>query len=533
MSSTHDQAIEALDVKLTALLTSVVTGIEQSYKSPTLLSMTKEGPNQTSTSFDNGDENFDGWLSININNPRAFSFDLQQLKEIRDNVRALCSNDIYHNIIKHYQNHMVGDGLVYEITKKDTGADPKDVAKEDVDPLVETMITNWEEFEVANDFNNRLLNIVERAMRDGESPLRVFDTEDGVKLRFLECSLINPTGMTQADLSDNKAYSFYAQQYGVRTKKDDIETILGYYLNGASDTDQQAKSEFIKAESVLFIKRNTDYEFPRGLPDFWPILKNIRRVEKITQNTSVLIQIQSAIALIRKHKGGTQPKVARFVAGTSDGINRVDNTTGRAVTARKFRQGMILDTNENIDYELPSVGVKPEGFIAGATQDLTKIASRFVLPISWLLAAEPTEPLSPGSPTVQNFRTQQAWLYAYVEKLFWLVQEKKKIDVKSARLLYELTIEGPLLAVGKLIDQARVVQILQQCAAISPQSISRMFGRKYNVERANTIRHRKSLQPGEVAPGDLGNTEPGKNNGTDAKGKGTKADNATGGDTVH
>lgn len=490
----------------------------------------KEASGNTITAkIQDGEENFDKWLPLHGNINRPYSFNLVQLQDIRRESRSVCiGNDIAQNVVKHYQNHIVGDGLIYELIKKDDGTDPKIAAQAKPKPIVKTLIANWEKFEIANSFNARLTNIVERGLRDGEVPIRFFEGAAGKapKMRFVDPLFIDP-GVNR---SPNSQYSEYEQMYGVKTSPSDIEDIIGYWYNATLDTAQTQEPKLISADSMLFIKRNTDYEFPRGIPDFWSILTQIRRIEKIVTNTSVLVQIQSAIALIRKHKNQTQARVERFVNGQSDGQSRTDTTTGRSITARKMRAGMIIDAPEGTEYDMPAAKISTKNFIDAAIQDLGKIAARFVLPLEWLLAKEPSAPLSPGSPVVKNFITEQGILYSHVANIFWRVQAMMGIpDVDTIREQYELIISGPRLAVGKAIDEARVAQILQQTGAISPQTISAMFGVKYAVERANTIRHRNSLQDGEVAPGDLGNTNPGQNSGIASKKNGTKADNAPGG----
>lgn len=493
----------------------------------------KEAGHQTITEkIQDGEENFDGWMPITARIDRPYTFNLIQLQRIRQETRSVCiCNDIAQNIVKHYQNHIVGDGLIYELIKKDDGTDPKKAAVALPDEIVKKMIANWEKFETKNKFNSRLLNIVERMMRDGECPIRFFagdNIDPTPKLRFVDPLFIDPGVSTDGATG----FDEYARTYGVKTSAGDIEDVLGYWFNANLDRAQKGESKLIPAESMLFMKRNTDFEFPRGLPDFWSILTNIRRVEKITTNTSVLVQIQSAIALIRKHKNSTQANVQRFINNQSDGRNRTDASTGKSITARKMRPGMIIDAPEGTEYDMPAAKISTKNFIDAAVQDLAKIAARFVLPLEWLLAKEPTAPLSPGSPVVKNFMTEQGILYKDIVEIFWRVQAMMGIpNVDKLKETYELVISGPRLAVGKAVDEARVVQILQQCGSLSPQTISSMFGVKYAIERANTIRHRNSLQDGEVAPGDLGNTNPGQNNGTNSKAKGTKADNAPGGNT--
>jgi len=62
------------------------------------------------------------------------------------------------------------------------------------------------------------------------------------------------------------------------------------------------------AGAILSIAFNKPYPIVdgnvrRGLPLFLPVEKNLRRAEKLLRNMSAVAAIQSAIALIRKHRG--------------------------------------------------------------------------------------------------------------------------------------------------------------------------------------------------------------------------------------
>ena len=70
-----------------------------------------------------------------------------------------------------------------------------------------------------------------------------------------------------------------------------------------------------------------------------------------------------------------------------------------------------------------------------------------------------------------------------------------------------------------------------QLGATSPQEVAAKIGNRYVISRSNVLKHRQTLQPGEVAPGDLGNTNPAQNDGTSKAGGGTKQGGGTGGNT--
>ena len=67
--------------------------------------------------------------------------------------------------------------------------------------------------------------------------------------------------------------------------------MLGYWIDG----------QLVDAAEIQHRKANVDANVKRGLPLFFPVRKNLRRAEKLLRNMSVVAEIQSAIAVIRKH----------------------------------------------------------------------------------------------------------------------------------------------------------------------------------------------------------------------------------------
>ena len=63
--------------------------------------------------------------------------------------------------------------------------------------------------------------------------------------------------------------------------------------------------QWVDAADVQLCRANVDANVKRGLPLFYPVRKNLRRAEKALRNMSVA-EIQSAIAIIRKHAAGTK-----------------------------------------------------------------------------------------------------------------------------------------------------------------------------------------------------------------------------------
>src|SRR5205085_12631406 len=95
---------------------------------------------------------------------------------------------------------------------------------------------------------------------------------------------------------------------GILTDREDVETVLAFCVDG----------QWIDAGEIQHRKANVDGNVRRGLPLFFPVRKNLRRAEKLLRNMSVVAEIQSAIALVRRHQGATRTAVQQFVAGQAD-----------------------------------------------------------------------------------------------------------------------------------------------------------------------------------------------------------------------
>lgn len=467
----------------------------------------------------NGDENFDGWLPIFANMRYFYQYTLQQLWMIRNASRdAVVSTSIGQNIQRHFVNNIIGDGLTYEIDKFDNLNDPVKLAAslKNPDPIAIELRDTWAEFIELNSFEARLPNSIERSMRDGECFWRLFPQgRDIPTLRFVDPYFITSTGTFQ---------------WGIIHEPNDIETVTGYnyntygltYENQPSSKPADSKDKTIPVEEMVFIKRNTDFESPRGLPDYWCVLGDIRGVEKTRLNTRVQVQIQSSIAMVREFTTSTQQQVDALVNNNSDATQRRASQSlesGRSVAAKKFMPGTIVNGSKDVKHTFPSQNTDPSKFTAVAHDDLSSIASRFLLPVSWLLAADVTE-MNAGAPTVRNFMSEQRFYYFHIIELFWKMQALRGFDM-SKKKDYAIVITGPRLAFGKILDELRADQILIQMGCASSETISAKHGLNFVRERARTMEFASNLLPNEVMPGTLGNTNP-NNDGVSTSENGKK-----------
>ena len=108
--------------------------------------------------------------------------------------------------------------------------------------------------------------------------------------------------------------------------------------------------------------------------------KNLRRAEKLLRNMSVVAEIQSAIAMIRKHAAATPPALEQFVArpGRPE-RHQPGHAAGPAISAA------TPPARSSTRWPAPTTSFPPPGIDAGRyvtvlQAELRAIASRLVMP---------------------------------------------------------------------------------------------------------------------------------------------------------
>ncbi len=107
--------------------------------------------------------------------------------------------------------------------------------------------------------------------------------------------------------------------------------------------------------------------------------KNLRRAEKLLRNMSAVAEIQSAIALIRKHQADQRrgPGPVRRRPG-----RRHRRQPGHRPDRhfRRYAPGTILDAMAGTDYEFPAAAIDAARYVAVLQAELRAIAARLVMP---------------------------------------------------------------------------------------------------------------------------------------------------------
>ncbi len=382
--------------------------------------------------------------------------DEQQLAAIRDQCRGLAvSNEFAINGHENRISYIVGSGHVYRAA----------AAKgQDAEPLAQEVQAVIDEFVRINRWHQRQQEIVRRKDRDGECFVRLFVVGDGTtRIRFVEPAQVAAPSDRLSDPSS---------RFGVQTDPADVETVLGYWIDG----------RLVDVAEVQHRKANVDANVKRGLPLFYPVRKNLRRAEKLLRNMSIVAEIQSAIAVIRKHRAATTAGLEQFVASQAD-LSITSAASGRTSHFQRYAPGTILDAVAGTEYEFPAAGIDAARYVAVLQAELRAIASRLVMPEFMLSSdasnANYSSAMVAEGPAVKMFeRLQHDMLADDVELLWRVVHHAVDAGRLPADVLAAVEIRGipPRLAVRDRLKDAQADQILVRNGAMSAATMAMRHG---------------------------------------------------------
>jgi hypothetical protein len=347
----------------------------------------------------------------------------------------------------------------------------------DLSNLAALVQAELDDFLRANNWHRRQAEIVRRRDRDGEVFLRFFTAADGTtRVRFVEPGQVATPPSRAAEPS---------HRLGIVTDSHDVETVAGYYID----------SELVEVTDIQHRKANVDANVRRGLPLFYPVRKNLRRAEKLLRNMSVVAEIQSAIALVRRHRYGTRGALEQFAAAQAD-ATATSGTTGRATHFKRYAPGTILDAHADVEYDFPAAALDAAAYVAVLQAELRAIASRLVMPEFMLTAdasnANYSSTMVAEGPAMRMFARLQAEQVADDLEVMWRVVRGA---VAAGRLPPEVTsvteiqATPPSLAVRDQLEEAQRFAIEHERGILSPQTWSQRTGLDYEQEQANLATH--------------------------------------------
>lgn len=404
-----------------------------------------------------------GWLLLERGQREAGlpGFNEHFLAEIRAYCRALAAtNEFAINAQENRINYVIGQGHKYQVVARHCGHEALAVSVQEV----------IEAFMRRNRWHRRQAEILRRRDRDGEAFLRLFrDAEGSLSIRFVEPDQVT----TPEAYRDQSGMSF-----GIHTETDDVETVHGFWIDGV----------YVPADEIQHRKSNVDANVKRGLPLFYPVRKNLRRAEKLLRNMSVVAEIQSAIALIRKHKSASGDSVRRYVQGQSEGT-LVDPARGKTEYRQRFSPGTIVDAYGGVDYEFPIAAIDAGRYIQILQAELRAIAARLVMPEFMLTSdasnANYSSTMIAEGPAVRMFeRLQQEMIEEDIE----LFQRVVAASVAAGRLpadaLRHVRIKAvpPTLAVRDRYKETLADRVLLDMGVVSRETLALRYGGELDEE---------------------------------------------------
>lgn len=386
-------------------------------------------------------------------------FEIQRISRIlaRENPFAI-------NIHGNRQNYIVGWGHTCVIVGRDDTTPKESIER--VQAVLDQVLKE-------NRWANRQREMMLRADRDGEVFIRKFGSSDGImRFRFIEPRQIQPP-----------AGANVIQTFGIETLPEDTETAVKYFVDGRP----------IDAGEIQHRKYNVDSSIKRGYPLLHPARKHLVRAVKMLQNMSVATEIQTAIALIRKHAQANQQAVRAFVKSIAERDARGPGPGTDNVL--RYGAGSILDVPQGQEYTIPPQ-MDPQKTVSALQAELRSIAAMVRLP-EFMVSSDASNSnfastMVAEGPAVKDFEAAQQQQVEYdTELLEAALEHAANIGLISRTDLDAvlLHVEPPHVATRNRLEEAQVRQIDMGLGILSPQTASTQIGVEYDQEQTNLELH--------------------------------------------
>jgi len=216
-----------------------------------------------------------------------------------------------------------------------------------IDPVCpdEKVQEYWDEWQDANNFDQRSKEMIHRTFRDGEIFIRWFlpaSEEDHLRIR-----LVNPNEI----MDPNKGKP--EQSFGIETDVDDVENIRAYhrkYKRGNSPA-----YEVIEAAFMDHVKIMVDSDVKRGVSFFVGIAKWMRQYELWLRDRYMLNRIRQIWNVVGKVQPGTA--VSTIKEKFTD-VSR-NAAVGGEANKRQPKPGSIL-IDKNIEWDLKNLNIRAQ-----------------------------------------------------------------------------------------------------------------------------------------------------------------------------
>jgi hypothetical protein len=213
-------------------------------------------------------------------------------------------------------------------------------------------------------------------------------------------------------------------------------------------------------------KANVDANVRRGVPLFYPVRRNLARAEKLLRNMAAVSDIQTAIAIIRKHRSGQRSSIEQLRSGLA-AATPTSRATGQTTYWQSFQPGTILDVHADAEYDFPARGLDASRYVQVLQAILRAVASRLVMPEFMLTSdasnANYSSTLVAEGPAVKMFERLQHDMIVDDLEVMWRVLRGAvaagRLDAAALDVI-DIEVQPPKVAVRDRLQEAQVDEIL-------------------------------------------------------------------------
>jgi capsid protein len=361
-------------------------------------------------------------------------------------------------------SYVVGTGHRYTVRPKDG---------QEIEPNVLTAIqAEITEFTERNQWFHRQRDNQMRMDRDGELFLRMFDVDGYLVVRYIEPELVaSPVG----DAGPGNLF-------GLVLDPQDAETVRAYTVR-RPDRGPSSYEE-VPADQVQHRRSTIDTALPRGIPIFWAVEPNLRRVWKLLRNMTTVASIQAAVAFVRQHERTSGSAIQQYLA-------RTGATPGeRPKDVETIPPGAIIDLEPGVKAEFPSSSINVGNFTAAVQAELRAVAARLSMP-EYMLSGDASNAnyastLVAEAPAIRTFERLQAEMLWYDTQLLSRALQLAELHGRLPEGVHQQVVidgEAPTVAVRDRLKEVQADQLLLTMQLVSPQTIAARYGYDYSQER--------------------------------------------------
>lgn len=262
----------------------------------------------------------------------------QELNLLRAPARVLLATNGYaQGLVEGITSYLVGSGCTFRIAKADdTDREfPKEAVAAAQDVVDEVLAQNqW----YGGEQPGLEEELVGRSIEEGEWILTHYPREDG----WTDYRVQEPEALTQPPGTDFAEWGF-----GIKTRRDDAQEHLGYYVQYGDDPREG--DEYRPGELTHF-RRNVRRGMKRGLTDFcFDTYDSLYLAGRLRTNLADTAAQQAAIVYVRQHDGGSKEDIQAFIDADAD-FTENQPLTGTQLPTKFARRGGREDVPKGMNY---------------------------------------------------------------------------------------------------------------------------------------------------------------------------------------